>query len=165
MVLLQQIEQCQEAVDKDHEHERISETVESVAASTSSNISETDVQVKNLHTIERLILTPKLEHDETFESATPISKPAKRGRPPKITLDESQTNETGFVHNKLFRELTVLFTSNVLPVEVIDHHLFRNFLKQIAPGYPLASAEEFRTKIIPSYCNTSFNYQAFMKNK
>uniref|UniRef100_A0A914YXP0 BED-type domain-containing protein n=1 Tax=Panagrolaimus superbus TaxID=310955 RepID=A0A914YXP0_9BILA len=166
MVLIQQLQQQQnqekESAAASADNDRISETVESIAASTSSNASESDVQIKGLHTIERLISTPKqqennLEHDETFGS-TPISKPAKRGRPPKITLEDSMPNESGFVQNKLCNELSILFAFKVLPVEIMDNQLFQSFLRQIAPGYPLASAEEFRTKILPNYS------QAFLKN-
>jgi hypothetical protein len=164
MVLLQQLEQEKEAAAA-AENDRISETVESIAASTSSNASEADVQIKGLHTIERLISTPKqenLEHDETFGN-TPILKPAKRGRPPKITLDDSMMNDSGFVQNKLYNELSILFTFKVLNVEIMDNQLFQSFLRQFAPGYPLPSADEFRKKILPSYSQAFFKNNNYLK--
>ncbi|KAE9551406.1 hypothetical protein FO519_005386 [Halicephalobus sp. NKZ332] len=168
--LLQQMEQA----NKDHgqDSDTVSDTVESIAASTSSISS--DNEIKSSHTIEKLIgsvtqdlsskniLEKCLSRDDDQSENTPIQKPAKRGRPPKITCDEN--SEKVLLQNKINNELITLFSLGVLPVEVMDNLFFRNFLRNVAPDFVFGSAAEFRSKIVPSLANSGCNTQAFLKN-
>ena len=169
--LLQQMEQANK--DHGHDSDTVSDTVESVAASTSSVSS--DNEIKSSHTIEKLIgsvaqdLSPKnllekcLSRDEDQSENTPLPKPAKRGRPPKITCDEN--SEKILLQNKINNELITLFSLGVLPVEVMDNLFFRNFLRNIAPDFVFGNASDYRSKLIPSLANSGCNTQAFLKNK
>uniref|UniRef100_A0AC34QHM0 BED-type domain-containing protein n=1 Tax=Panagrolaimus sp. JU765 TaxID=591449 RepID=A0AC34QHM0_9BILA len=164
--LLQQMDQVKKEVQ---DSDTVSDIVESVAASTSSTVSDFDT--KSVHTIERLIgsktTSPKTvlekclsKEEEHLDVLPKIS--AKRGRPPKITADENLDQNQ--LQNKINAELVTLFTFGVLSVDVLDNPFFRNFLRSLAPDYIIHSAADFKAKIIPAYSNSSCSSQAFLKN-
>uniref|UniRef100_A0A7E4V5S9 BED-type domain-containing protein n=1 Tax=Panagrellus redivivus TaxID=6233 RepID=A0A7E4V5S9_PANRE len=169
LAMLQQMDQQQEkdaALDTETDHH--SDTVESFAASTSSSSSDVDVK-HNVHrriaTPKRSTLSPKIESEQdTFDFSTPVAR-AKRGRPPKITSDEpAPETPSNQRYTKVYHDLAVMFSCGVLPVNVMDNQLFRNFLTSCVPGMPVCSSEDFLAKVIPSFANASTNIQAFMKN-